>query len=67
MTLIPEFLRITKEVEPIFTGIIVVLLVIFMPDGLLGLLRRGRPQTPAKNIASVVRWFRAFLPNKRSL
>ena len=66
MTLIPEFLRITKEVEPIFTGIIIVLLVIFLPDGLLGLLRRGRPQPPAENIASVVSWIRAFLSAKKS-
>jgi len=66
MTLIPEFLRITKEVEPVFTGIIVVLLVIFLPDGLLGFLRRGRLQHPIKNMASLARWIRVFLPAKRS-
>jgi branched-chain amino acid transport system permease protein len=66
MTLIPEFLRITREVEPIFTGIIVVLLVIFLPDGLLGLLRRGRLQSPAESVASVARWIRTFLPVKKS-
>jgi len=66
MTFIPEFLRITKEVEPIFTGIIVILLVIFLPDGLLGLLRRGRPQSPAENIAMVARWIRGFFPAKKS-
>jgi branched-chain amino acid transport system permease protein len=65
MTLIPEFLRITREVEPIFTGTIIVLLVIFLPDGLLGLLRRGRPQPPAESIAGVVKWIRAFLPAKK--
>jgi branched-chain amino acid transport system permease protein len=65
MTLVPEFLRITKEVEPIFTGIIVVLLVIFLPDGLLGLLRRGRPRSPAESIVSLARWIRALLPVRR--
>jgi len=47
MTLVPEFLRITEGVEPIFTGIIMILLVLFLPDGLLGLTRlwqrRGKP------------------------
>lgn len=65
MTLIPEFLRITREVEPIFTGIIVVLLVIFLPDGLLGLLRRRQQQSPAKNISNWVRWARTLLPIKK--
>jgi branched-chain amino acid transport system permease protein len=66
MTLIPEFLRIAKEVEPVFTGIIIVLLVIFLPDGLLGLLKRGKAQPPAKNLVSVARWIRGFLPSNRS-
>jgi branched-chain amino acid transport system permease protein len=65
MTLIPEFLRITREVEPIFTGTIIVLLVIFLPDGLLGLLRRGRPQRPDESIAGVAKWMKAFLPAKK--
>jgi hypothetical protein len=47
MTFVPEFLRITEGVEPIFTGILMILLVLFLPDGLLGLThlwqRRGKP------------------------
>jgi len=47
MTLVPEFLRITEGVEPIFTGILMILLILFLPDGLLGLThlwrRRGKP------------------------
>jgi branched-chain amino acid transport system permease protein len=35
MTLLPEFLRISKEIEPILTGAILVLLVIFLPGGIL--------------------------------
>ena len=35
MTLLPEFLRIGKEIEPILTGAILVLLVIFLPGGIL--------------------------------
>jgi branched-chain amino acid transport system permease protein len=42
MTAMPEVLRIAKEVEPVFTGAIVVLLVMFLPNGLLGLARWRR-------------------------
>ena len=47
MTFVPEFLRITEGVEPIFTGILMILLVLCLPDGLLGLThlwqRRSKP------------------------
>jgi branched-chain amino acid transport system permease protein len=47
MTFIPEFLRVTEGVEPIFTGILIILLILFLPSGLLGLTRlwrrRGKP------------------------
>jgi branched-chain amino acid transport system permease protein len=45
MTAIPEFLRVTEEVEPIFTGFLMILLILFLPYGLLSLLAfssRGR-------------------------
>jgi branched-chain amino acid transport system permease protein len=47
MTFVPEFLRITEGIEPIFTGILIILLVMFLPDGLLGLthLWRRREKT----------------------
>jgi branched-chain amino acid transport system permease protein len=45
MTVLPELLRIAKEVEPIFTGFIVILLVMFLPNGLLGLIRTKRRVT----------------------
>ena len=38
MTFVPEFLRITEAVEPIFTGFLLMLLVMFLPDGLLTVL-----------------------------
>lgn len=47
MTFVPEFLRVTEGVERIFTGILMILLVLFLPDGLLGLTylwrRKGKP------------------------
>jgi branched-chain amino acid transport system permease protein len=44
MTFVPEFLRITEGVEPIFTGILIILLILFLPDGLLGLTHLWRPR-----------------------
>lgn len=67
MTIASEFLRISKEVEPIVTSLIVILLVMFLPDGIMGLIRRGqRPQSPAKNITRVAGWIRAFLSTTNS-
>jgi branched-chain amino acid transport system permease protein len=40
MTFFPELIRMTKEVAPIFTGALLVLLVLFLPRGLLRLLDR---------------------------
>ena len=37
MTLAPEFLRVAKEAEPIFTGVIFILLMLFLPHGILSL------------------------------
>lgn len=37
MTFVPESLRIAKEVEPIITGALLILLIIFLPGGLLSL------------------------------
>jgi branched-chain amino acid transport system permease protein len=37
MTFFPEFIRPIREFAPIFTGILLVLLILFLPEGLLGL------------------------------
>lgn len=37
MTFVPEFLRVSKEIEPILTGALLVFLVIFLPGGILSL------------------------------
>lgn len=61
MTIVPEILRIAKEVEPIFTGLLVILLVMFLPNGLMGLLGWRRPPPPATSIARATKWIRASL------
>jgi branched-chain amino acid transport system permease protein len=38
VTFIPEYLRMAKEYEPIVTGAAIILIIIFMPKGIMGLL-----------------------------
>jgi len=40
MTFVPEYLRIAKEVEPIITGVFLLLIILFFSGGILGTLRR---------------------------
>ena len=37
MTFVPELFRVSKEIEPIITGAVLFLLVIFLPDGILSI------------------------------
>jgi branched-chain amino acid transport system permease protein len=41
MTLVPELLRVAKEIEPIILGLWYILLMLFLPNGLLSLLQRA--------------------------
>ena len=38
VTFIPEYLRMAKEYEPIVTGVAIILIIIFMPKGIMGLV-----------------------------
>ncbi len=40
MTFIPEYLKITAEIEPILTALVIILVVIFMPLGILGVVEK---------------------------
>jgi len=48
ITFIPEYLRVAKEWEPVITGLAIILIIIFMPSGVLGLIDRwrGKPSSP---------------------
>jgi branched-chain amino acid transport system permease protein len=56
MTFVPEFLRVTEGVEPIFTGILIILLILFLPDGLLGLtqLWQRRAKTSKNSLHPII-------------
>lgn len=51
MTLVPELLRITREVEPVFTGFLLVVLVMFLPNGVLTLVGLRNRFLPGKATA----------------
>jgi branched-chain amino acid transport system permease protein len=40
VTLIPEYLRVAKEYEPIITSAAIILIIVFMPMGILGLINQ---------------------------
>jgi len=40
MVFLPEFLRITEEFQPIFFSILIILIVIFLPGGILSIVQR---------------------------
>jgi branched-chain amino acid transport system permease protein len=59
MTFVPEMLRITGEIEPIFTGVLIILLIKFLPGGVLSLFgrqRRGGNQTFAGLSGQIRSW-----------
>jgi len=43
LTIIPEALRAVKNFEPMVTGALIILILIFLPQGILGLLHGRRP------------------------
>ena len=54
MTFVPETLRIAKEIEPILTGALLILLIIFLPGGILSLLdSRQRYWQPFNRILNI--------------
>ncbi len=38
ITFIPEYLRMAKEYEPVVTGVAIILIIIFMPRGIMGVV-----------------------------
>jgi branched-chain amino acid transport system permease protein len=41
MTFVPEYLRVVKEMEPIITGILLLIIILFFPGGILGTIRNS--------------------------
>jgi branched-chain amino acid transport system permease protein len=64
MTLVPEYLRVTSSVAPIIEGAILILLILFLPRGLLGILDY-RPQASQWTVKSAKTVGRLLLAAKR--
>ena len=39
MTFVPEYLRVVKEIEPIITGLLLLVIILFFPGGILGTIK----------------------------
>ena len=55
MTFVPEMLRITGEIEPICTGFLLILLIKFLPGGMLSLLGTKRKAEGALTVSRALR------------
>jgi branched-chain amino acid transport system permease protein len=67
MTLVPEFLRIAREIEPIITGLLVILLILFLPRGILSLFGfRREDGNTAGTFVSTGKKIRGWLGIKRT-
>jgi len=55
MTFVPEFLRVAKEIEPIFTGCLFILVMLFLPDGVLSLLHLRRAGQAPPNLLETLK------------
>jgi branched-chain amino acid transport system permease protein len=54
MVMFPEYMRITREIEPIITGFLLIVLVIFLPGGVLSLAGlKPFAKDPIKMIARI--------------
>jgi len=42
MTFVPEYLRVVKEIEPIITGVLLLIIILFFPGGILGTIKNSR-------------------------
>jgi branched-chain amino acid transport system permease protein len=61
LNVIPELLRVAKEFEPIITGLLLILLVLFLPRGLLSLLVfKKRFFKPGLNVSIVAGWIKSY-------
>lgn len=55
LTIIPEALRAIKNFEPMVTGALIILILIFLPQGIIGLLQQRRAGEASEFLSSVIR------------
>lgn len=53
LTLLPEYMRMAKEFEPIITAVAIILIILFIPNGILGFLNEKiKPRLPKVKLFS---------------
>jgi hypothetical protein len=57
MTLLPEFLRTAGTLEPIITTVIIILVLMFLPGGIIG--------SQDRQLLVALRWVRRRVPGVR--
>lgn len=66
MTFVPELLRIAEEIEPIITGLLVLIIVLFFPAGILGSLA-GMANPGSFSLSRRLREIKAWFSPKGSI
>ncbi len=56
LTIIPEALRVIKNFEPMVTGALIIAILVFLPQGIIGLLRHPTAAAPNQSLGRLVRW-----------
>lgn len=65
MTFVPEYLRVVKEWEPIITGVLLLVVILFFPGGILGTIKGPRALN-MNNLQSLLKRLKARLPQNKS-
>jgi branched-chain amino acid transport system permease protein len=64
MIFVPEYLRIVKEWEPIITGVLLLVVILFFPGGILGTFK-SRQALSMGNLQSLLKRIKACLPQNK--
>ena len=65
MTFVPEYLRIVKEWEPIITGALLLIVILFFPGGILGTIKSPQALNMS-NLQSLLKWFKGRMTRNKS-
>jgi branched-chain amino acid transport system permease protein len=64
MTFVPEYLRVVREIEPIITGVLLLIIILFFPGGILGTIRKS-PKPSFENFSAGVKKIGASLTGRK--
>jgi ABC-type branched-subunit amino acid transport system permease subunit len=63
MTFFPEFIRVAREVGPVFTGAMLVLVIMLLPNGVVSLMEK--PKDAVEQITKIGKILKAWLLSRR--